>query len=683
MSKQTHKTEGENRTQNVWFHPFVFTSNAPRKGTCGVPADLDEAIPLKTIKYNEQRDEETIGPLGGRYENYYKYDPLHRLTRAGGSNQYRFEQAFELSRAGRPLSMSTNGMVKHYAYGEHTPPHAPQRIMVEDGYRRTLHDLRWDLAGNLGQVSTLAHDMGDIQSRFLFWTEDNRLHTVVDDRHHSYYAYDHAGERTLKVTGHSHQLDVNADLMHTAAGLDEFTLYPSPYLVFTNRGYTKHYYAGTERLAARLGGGFDRAILREQTDLAMTATHLFKQSQHHTNDRHLNAPPAHTIRREGHLERVFRGMEIEFAIPEAVRAEVHLEPEGLIQAAQNIVSDNTEPDVYFYHSDHLGSASWITDGDGIPVQHLQYLPYGEPFVNQRAAGSTYRERFTFTGKERDEETGYSYFGARYMDHELMTMWLSVDPLADKYPSISPYAYCAWNPVKLVDPDGRDIDPSCIKDWKEQRVSILDKRNKLATVREVVGGNISWGQQIRGFSGCSSLPWMSKMSELNERIESLDETLSMMGKLENDHSTTYTLSRTTGNGSVYLVTEGEKKGMVSIIFSNTSSFVHEVTHAGQYYNNDIGFFLNTGAIAAYDIYDEVNAYKAALAYSPYSYDNKRMFMHQVTPEWVRPRSDTYSGCGTISVNIFSPATQINSSGINNLGQYHDYLEIPSNLLMYRH
>ena len=66
--------------------------------------------------------------------------------------------------------------------------------------------------------------------------------------------------------------------------------------------------------------------------------------------------------------------------------------------------------------------------------------------------------FTFTGKERDEETGYSYFGARYMDHELMTMWLSVDPMADKYPNISPYAYCAWNPVKLVDPDGRDVLP---------------------------------------------------------------------------------------------------------------------------------------------------------------------------------------------------------------------------------
>ncbi len=64
--------------------------------------------------------------------------------------------------------------------------------------------------------------------------------------------------------------------------------------------------------------------------------------------------------------------------------------------------------------------------------------------------------YVSTGKERDEETGYGYFGARYMDHELMTMWLSVDPMADKYPGISPYSYCAWNPVKLVDPDGREI-----------------------------------------------------------------------------------------------------------------------------------------------------------------------------------------------------------------------------------
>ena len=63
--------------------------------------------------------------------------------------------------------------------------------------------------------------------------------------------------------------------------------------------------------------------------------------------------------------------------------------------------------------------------------------------------------FAFSGKEKDLETGLSYFGARYYDADLLTGWPSIDPKSDKYPGISPYSYCADNPVKLVDPDGRD------------------------------------------------------------------------------------------------------------------------------------------------------------------------------------------------------------------------------------
>ena len=88
----------------------------------------------------------------------------------------------------------------------------------------------------------------------------------------------------------------------------------------------------------------------------------------------------------------------------------------------------------------------------------------QPFIIHSARISSTRYMVcSFTGKERDSETGYGYFGARYMDHELMTMWLSVDPMANKYPSISPYAYCAWNPVKLVDPDGREMGDFYSKD----------------------------------------------------------------------------------------------------------------------------------------------------------------------------------------------------------------------------
>lgn len=61
----------------------------------------------------------------------------------------------------------------------------------------------------------------------------------------------------------------------------------------------------------------------------------------------------------------------------------------------------------------------------------------------------------FNGKEKDHETGFHYYGARYYWSELLTGWLSVDLMMDKYPGISPYAYCTWNPIIMIDPDGND------------------------------------------------------------------------------------------------------------------------------------------------------------------------------------------------------------------------------------
>ena len=65
---------------------------------------------------------------------------------------------------------------------------------------------------------------------------------------------------------------------------------------------------------------------------------------------------------------------------------------------------------------------------------------------------TANSSFTFSAKEKDSETGLSYFGSRYYSSDL-SIWLSVDPMSDKYASLSPYVYCANNPVRLVDPNG--------------------------------------------------------------------------------------------------------------------------------------------------------------------------------------------------------------------------------------
>ena len=77
-------------------------------------------------------------------------------------------------------------------------------------------------------------------------------------------------------------------------------------------------------------------------------------------------------------------------------------------------------------------------------------------AHNTAFGEGLAQPCSFTGKERDEETGYSYFGARYYDSDLSGLFLSVDPMADKYPSISTYAYCAWNPIRIIDPNGDSV-----------------------------------------------------------------------------------------------------------------------------------------------------------------------------------------------------------------------------------
>ena len=89
--------------------------------------------------------------------------------------------------------------------------------------------------------------------------------------------------------------------------------------------------------------------------------------------------------------------------------------------------------------------------------------------------TSYSARYTFSGKERDEETGYSYFGARYYNSSY-SIWLSVDPMSDKYPSLSPYAYCADNPVKLVDVDGEEV--YIFGDQQMNAFNSLQKKTKL-------------------------------------------------------------------------------------------------------------------------------------------------------------------------------------------------------------
>ncbi|MEL7378398.1 MAG: RHS repeat-associated core domain-containing protein [Bacteroidota bacterium] len=102
----------------------------------------------------------------------------------------------------------------------------------------------------------------------------------------------------------------------------------------------------------------------------------------------------------------------------------------------------------------MGSTSYITDEAGRVTQHLVYIPFGELLVERFSwSGEDANLNYLFNGKFTDRETGLIDYGARFYDPGL-SIWTTVDPLMEKYPGWSPYNYTMWNPVMLVDPDGR-------------------------------------------------------------------------------------------------------------------------------------------------------------------------------------------------------------------------------------
>ena len=284
------------------------------------------------------------------------------------------------------------------------------------------------------------------------------LEMVVDNNQIGYYGYDGNGERVYKKTGISNLGQVNSGSIKAEVFFDDAVLYPNPYMVITPKGYTKHYYAGTERLATVIGsGGFSDIITPIETlssqEVDDIVNPFYTHYEHHTYDPfyYEDALNSDVVKEDvvgtQQQDLPYQCQPIALEFVEALAAN-----DILINAIyDNEQVNDIETEIYYYHGDHLGSANWITDAYGEAIQYIHYAPYGELIANQQVAW--YDERYKFTGKERDWESGYDFFGARFL-WGAIGHWLSVDPLSDRYPGISPYAYAAWNPVKFVDPDGR-------------------------------------------------------------------------------------------------------------------------------------------------------------------------------------------------------------------------------------
>ena len=126
-------------------------------------------------------------------------------------------------------------------------------------------------------------------------------------------------------------------------------------------------------------------------------------------------------------------------------------------------------DIVYYHMDHLGSTALVTDSNGVVIEETLNAPYGAELAKVRSA--KVNTAYGFTGKERDESTGLSYFGARWYDPS-MGRFLSVDPRYAETQKLEPedlksfvadprrlatYAYSGNNPITHVDPNGEDFE----------------------------------------------------------------------------------------------------------------------------------------------------------------------------------------------------------------------------------
>ena len=255
---------------------------------------------------------------------------------------------------------------------------------------------------------------------YLFNSQANLKAYSDDVMSFAYYGYNAANTRTYKLSLYNTNLWINGQQQPLNLQWQNAMFYPNTYLNFNQNGeYTKHYYNGMERVASRLGDNNTTIAI----DNMLENRKLLLEEQVRNDIQELISEPT----------------------------QVDMPP---MLDILNLQLTGTPNDIYYYHPNHLGSTSFVTDQNQTITQGFLYAPYGEITTEYNINfGNNTIPKYSFNAKELDEETGMFYYEARYYAPPTFT---SRDPMFEKYFWMSPYAYCANNPVKYVDPSGEEM-----------------------------------------------------------------------------------------------------------------------------------------------------------------------------------------------------------------------------------
>ena len=462
------------------------------------------ANPTSLTKLNKAK-------LGGRSSHTYEYDELNRLIHASGkAKRASYDMVMSFGRMSEPLTKvqkvdSTTTAKSYnfaYKYEDSNHPTAPTQI----GHDHYTYDAN-------GNPTLVTNDSANT-TREMYWDEDNRLMVLSDNGKTSRYTYNAAGERIMKSYGTMEGVYINgAPQGITFHETDNFTLYPASIISINKNRFTKHYFIGDKRVASRIGTGlFNNVYGRNgsyvtagQQDYAERMNQI--QTQKEAYYKKVGVAPGVPTEKGAYGDPENTGVGYNAVLTELGNHDV---PQGWIQTPHPnttpgtnpgppvswndpsnpddpqagygyIPNDTTKEETFFYHSDHLGSTSYITDDKANITQYDAYLPYGELLVDEHSSSEDLP--YKFNGKQFDEETGLYYYGARYMN-PVASIWYGVDPLVEKYPSVCGYVYCMENPTKLIDPNGKETHVALNKDGtyrvvggilnKDRNIYIFDK-----------------------------------------------------------------------------------------------------------------------------------------------------------------------------------------------------------------